>query len=48
MLKDGHQVGSKVRAIWAGWVEVQRDGKVVKEEWLVSGGFDKRLIVWRV
>jgi hypothetical protein len=48
ILKDGHQVGSKVRAIWAGWVEVQRDGKVVKEEWLVSGGFDKRLIVWRV
>ncbi|RHZ66338.1 uncharacterized protein CDV56_104542 [Aspergillus thermomutatus] len=48
MLKDGHQVGSKVRAIWAGWVEVQRDGKVVKEEWLVSGGFDKRLVVWRV
>jgi hypothetical protein len=48
MLKDGHQVGSKVRAIWAGWVEVQRDGKVVKEEWLISGGFDKRLIVWRV
>ncbi|GFG03758.1 hypothetical protein IFM5058_01589 [Aspergillus udagawae] len=48
ILKDGHQVGSKVRAIWAGWVEVQRDGKVVKEEWLVSGGFDKRLIVWSV
>ncbi|KAF7121927.1 hypothetical protein CNMCM5793_009481 [Aspergillus hiratsukae] len=48
MLKDGHQVGSKVRAIWAGWVEVQRDDRVVKEEWLVSGGFDKRLIVWRV
>lgn len=48
VLKDGHQVGSKVRAIWAGWVEVLRDGKVVKEEWLVSGGFDKRLIVWRV
>jgi hypothetical protein len=48
ILKDGHQVGSKVRAIWAGWVEVQRDGEVVKEEWLVSGGFDKRLVVWRV
>ncbi|KAB8233600.1 uncharacterized protein BDW43DRAFT_310955 [Aspergillus alliaceus] len=39
-LKDGHVVGSKIRTIWAGWV----DG----EEWLVSGGFDKRLVVWKV
>lgn len=47
LLKDGHQVGSKVRAIWAGWVFVRRGEKVVREEWLVSGGFDKRLVVWR-
>jgi hypothetical protein len=43
ILKDGHEVGSKVRSIWAGWV----DGKESKEEWVVSGGFDKRLVVWR-
>lgn len=43
VLKDGHEPGSKVRSIWAGWV--QHNGKA--EEWLVSGGFDKRLIVWR-
>ncbi|EAW08395.1 uncharacterized protein ACLA_031280 [Aspergillus clavatus NRRL 1] len=48
MLKDGHQAGSKVRTIWAGWVEVRRGDVVVKEEWLVSGGFDKKLIVWKV
>lgn len=40
LLKDGHVAGFKVRTIWAGSV----DG----EEWVVSGGFDKRLIVWRV
>jgi WD40 repeat protein len=36
---NGHEEGSKVRCLWAGMVE--------KEEWLVSGGFDHRLIVWR-
>ncbi|KAJ9370099.1 hypothetical protein DTO282E5_5159 [Paecilomyces variotii] len=46
LLKDGHEVGSKIRSIWAGWVDV--DGKEEKEEWVVSGGFDKRLIVWKV
>jgi hypothetical protein len=44
MLKDGHEVGSKVRSIWAGWVGGKDDSR---EEWVVSGGFDKRLIVWR-
>lgn len=44
-LKNGHEFGSKVRTIWAGWVDVE-DGK--REEWVVSGGFDKRLIVWNV
>ncbi|RMJ24874.1 hypothetical protein PHISP_04262 [Aspergillus sp. HF37] len=44
LLKDGHAVGCKVRTIWAGWVEAPRG----REEWVVSGGFDKRLIVWRV
>ncbi|PWY95694.1 hypothetical protein BO94DRAFT_506878 [Aspergillus sclerotioniger CBS 115572] len=44
LLKDGHEVGCKIRTIWAGWVE----GEEGREEWLVSGGFDKRLVVWRV
>jgi hypothetical protein len=44
LLKDGHAVGCKVRTIWAGWVEAPRG----REEWVVSGGFDKRLIVWRI
>ncbi|KAE8371784.1 WD40-repeat-containing domain protein [Aspergillus bertholletiae] len=47
VLKEGHAVGSKIRTIWAGWVDVMGDGEVVREEWLVSGGFDKRLIVWK-
>jgi len=42
-LKDGHELGSKIRCVWSGWVDDER-----KEEWVVSGGFDKRLIVWRV
>ena len=42
-LKNGHEVGSKIRSVWAGLVDV--DG--MKEEWVVSGGFDKRLIVWK-
>lgn len=41
-LKDGHEPGSKIRCIWSGWVDDDR-----KEEWVVSGGFDKRLVVWR-
>lgn len=43
MLKHGHEAGSKVRSIWAGWVE----GNNSTEEWVVSGGFDKKLIVWK-
>ncbi|XHF98238.1 hypothetical protein AWENTII_001801 [Aspergillus wentii] len=47
MLKEGHDYGCKVRTIWAGSVDVSRDGETVKEEWIVSGGFDKKLIVWK-
>ena len=43
LLKDGHEFGSKIRSIWCGTVEIR--GK--KEEWLVSGGFDRRLVVWK-
>lgn len=35
----GHELGSKVRCLWA--------GKVDGEEWLLSGGFDQKLIVWK-
>ncbi|PYI00959.1 hypothetical protein BO78DRAFT_473628 [Aspergillus sclerotiicarbonarius CBS 121057] len=38
LLKDGHEVGCKIRTIWAGWVE--RAGKgdedAGREEWLVE------------
>jgi len=43
-LRGGHEAGSKVRSIWAGWVG-EGEGR---EEWVVSGGFDRRLVVWRV
>ncbi|OJJ74987.1 hypothetical protein ASPBRDRAFT_172501 [Aspergillus brasiliensis CBS 101740] len=46
LLKDGHEVGSKIRTLWAGWVDGENSGD--REEWLVSGGFDKRLVVWKV
>lgn len=36
----GHEPGSKVRCLWS--------GSVGGEEWLVSGGFDQKLIVWKV
>jgi WD40 repeat protein len=42
-LKDGHEVGSKIRSLWAGFV----DFNGMREEWVISGGFDKKLIVWR-
>ena len=42
-LKNGHDAGSKIRSVWAGWVN--NDG--TKEEWVVSGGFDKKLVVWK-
>ena len=48
----GHEVGSKVRSLWAGWVRVEsssrEDRREKDEEWLVSGGFDKQVIVWKV
>ena len=42
-LRGGHELGTKVRCLCA--CEVEVDGEA--EEWLVSGGFDQRLIVWR-
>lgn len=42
-LKGGHEIGSKIRSIWCGMVDVS--GR--QEEWVVSGGFDRRLVVWK-
>lgn len=48
-LKNGHEPGCKVRTIWAGYVDVQREGEgTAQEEWIISGGFDKRLVLWKV
>lgn len=48
-LKNGHEPGCKVRTIWAGYVDVQIEGEdTAQEEWVISGGFDKRLILWKV
>ncbi|KAI5371162.1 Putative WD40/YVTN repeat-like-containing domain superfamily [Septoria linicola] len=44
--EGGHEPGSKVRCLWAGNVR-DSDGEGEKEV-LVSGGFDRRLIVWEV
>lgn len=49
ILKNGHEAGCKVRSVWAGYVDTSRDGEEPsREEWVISGGFDKRLIVWKV
>lgn len=49
MLKDGHDPGYRVRTVWAGYVDVSCEGEdSVQEEWVISGGFDKRLVVWKV
>ncbi|PNS21473.1 Transcription initiation factor TFIID subunit 5 [Sphaceloma murrayae] len=39
----GHEPGTKVRCLASSFVEVE--GR--REEWLVSGGFDQKLIVWK-
>jgi WD40 repeat protein len=48
-LKNGHEPGCKVRTIWTGYVDVQGEGdNTAREEWVISGGFDKRLVLWKV
>lgn len=42
----GHEPGSKIRCLSAAWVS-SGDDSDGKQEWLVSGGFDHKLIVWR-
>lgn len=41
----GHEVGSKVRTLWAGCLGGEGQGR---REVLVSGGFDKKVFVWEV
>lgn len=54
----GHESGTKVRSLWAGMMRVEDEigegveevgaDRMREEEWLVSGGFDKKVIVWRI
>jgi hypothetical protein len=41
-----HEAASKIRCLWAGKVSI---GLIEnsREEWVISGGFDQRLIAWR-
>ena len=43
-LKGGHEAGSKIRSIWAGYVGQTES----REEWVISGGFDQKLVIWKV
>lgn len=43
-LLRAHEVGSKIRTLYSGF-ERQGDGK---KEILISGGFDKKVFVWRI
>jgi hypothetical protein len=50
-LLKAHEVGSKVRTLWAGFEAAETaDGSrnSSNREILVSGGFDKKVFVWRV
>jgi hypothetical protein len=40
----GHELNMKIRCLWAGNVPGGENSEV---EWLVSGGFDQQLIVWK-
>lgn len=39
---SGHEAASKVRCVWAG--QTGEKG----EEWMLSGGFDQKLIIWQI
>ncbi|KAF2476393.1 WD40 repeat-like protein [Lindgomyces ingoldianus] len=46
---EGHAPGFKIRCLWAGFVKGDSTDMSTSrpEEWLISGGFDQKLIVWR-
>jgi WD40 repeat protein len=43
----GHEPGSKVRCLWAGALEGRIGGSDQTNECLISGGFDRKLILWK-
>jgi hypothetical protein len=43
---QGHEPGSKIRCLSTASVCLEPD-KSKAEEWVISGGFDQKLIVWR-
>ncbi|KAM3416090.1 hypothetical protein BST61_g9571 [Cercospora zeina] len=45
--ENGHEPGSKVRCLWAGIVRGDKEGEEEREV-VISGGFDRKLIVWGV
>ncbi|KAH9868426.1 hypothetical protein J1614_007498 [Plenodomus biglobosus] len=42
-----HEPGSKIRCLWAGHI-ITEIADAEESEYLISGGFDQRLILWRV
>ncbi|KAF2192608.1 hypothetical protein K469DRAFT_315109 [Zopfia rhizophila CBS 207.26] len=48
---EAHEAGSKIRCLWAGHVKVVPRNSVsnhsYEDEWLISGGFDQKLVIWR-
>ncbi|KAI8937771.1 hypothetical protein NX059_005470 [Plenodomus lindquistii] len=42
-----HEPGSKLRCLWAGNI-TSENGDAEYNEYLISGGFDQKLIIWRV
>jgi WD40 repeat protein len=43
---QGHEPGSKIRCLSTASICLE-EGKSKAEEWVISGGFDQKLIVWR-
>lgn len=45
---EAHDPGSKLRCLWAGHMTANRyPSNDEKTEYLISGGFDQKLIIWR-
>jgi WD40 repeat protein len=47
----GHDPGSKLRCLWAGNLDTRQRGSSNvngQQEYLVSGGFDQKLILWQI
>lgn len=46
---EAHEPGSKLRCLWAGRISagnVESVGSTSEREYLISGGFDQKLIIW--